>query len=134
MDLANEVEANASNGVIGAQAIHKLSAKLGTPPENVYAGLGMSFQTQLNLEHDLQFVLCVGNCRDRGSLDCAKTLLEIKAKRESKSQSSFDLVPQQCLNRCQEGPVVEIRSKDGNAVIPAATPKSVSQAVKELLE
>ena len=134
MDLASKVEANASDGVISAQAIDKLSSQLGTPSENLYAGLGMSFQTQLNLEHDLQFVLCVGNCRDRGSLDCAKTLLEIKAKRETKSLSSFDIVPQQCLNRCQEGPVVEIRSKDGNAVLPGATPKAVSQAVKELLE
>ncbi len=134
MNLANEVETIASDGVISAQGIQKLSAKMKTPPENVYAGLGMSFQTSLELEHDLQFVLCVGNCRDRGSLDCASTLLEIKDKRERKSLSSFDLVPQQCLNRCQEGPIVEIRSKDGNAVIPAATPKSVAQAVKELLE
>jgi NADH:ubiquinone oxidoreductase subunit E len=134
MKLSSEVEAIATDGEVSAQAIQDLSSKLKTAPENVYAGLGMSFETRLTLEHDLQFVLCVGNCRDRGSLDCANTLLEIKGKRETKELSSFDLVPQQCLSRCQEGPVVEIRSKDGNAVLPGATPKSVAQAVAELLE
>ena len=134
MKLAGEIEGVASNGVVSAHSIQELSADLNVPAENLYAGLGMSPVTSIRLEHESQFVVCVGNCRDRGSLDCASTLLEIKHQRNKKSLKSFDMVPRQCLTRCQEGPVVEIRTKDGNAVITSATPKLVARAVKELLE
>lgn len=132
--LAAEIDAIASQGEVDAQAIEKHSATLKVPVENLYAGLGMSLRTSLTLDHDLQFVVCVGNCRERGSLDCASTLLEIKSTRQSKSLPSFDIVPRPCLSRCQEGPAIEIRSRDGNAVLTAATPKAVTEAVKELLD
>lgn len=134
MRMAREIETIANNGLVSARAIEDQSADLGVPAEDLYAGLAMSPQTTLSLEHALQFVVCLGGCQERGALPCVNKLLEIQKKRHSAGTPSFDIVPRQCLNRCQNAPVVEIRSSDGNGVLTAATPKMVAKAIKELLD
>jgi NADH:ubiquinone oxidoreductase subunit E len=132
--LAKQLDGIAGDGVVTAQAVETLAAELGIPIEDLYAGLGTSTQTTLALEHDQQFVVCIGGCQARGALPCVETLLTIRSKRLGAGKSGFDVVPRQCLSRCGYAPVVEVRSKDGDAVITAATPKSVAGAVKELLD
>ena len=132
--MVAEVEAIAVDGRVSAEALEARSAELEVPLAHLYAGVGMSFQVNLATEQELQFAICMGNCRDKGAVDCAATLLDIRRKRQSKGQPGFDLVPRDCLSRCLQGPVVEIRSKDGNAVLTEATPKEVARAVKELLD
>jgi NADH:ubiquinone oxidoreductase subunit E len=134
MRMARELEDVADDGEVTAQAVEELAAELETPVEDLYAGLGSSMQTTLALEHDLQFVVCTGGCQARGALSCVESLLAIRTERLNAGKDGFDVVPRQCLNRCANAPVVEIRSKDGGAVLTAATPKSVADAVKELLE
>ena len=134
LPLARRLEELASDGVVTAGALQSLAAELGCPLEDLYAGLGASTQVTMALEHEQQFVVCVGGCQARGALPCIETLISIRDKRLGAGKSGFDVVPRQCLSRCGYAPVVEIRSKDGDAVMTAATPKSVASAVQELLD
>jgi NADH:ubiquinone oxidoreductase subunit E len=131
---AKELESIAAEGGVTAQELEAHAKELGVPVEDLYAALGTSTQATLALEHEQQFVVCIGGCQARGALSCVETLLSIRDKRLGAGKSGFDVVPRQCLNRCGYAPVVEVRSKDGGAVITAATPKSVASAVKELLD
>jgi NADH:ubiquinone oxidoreductase subunit E len=134
LQLARKLEERATNGVVAAQDLKTIASELELPVEDLYAALGTSMQTSLALEHEQQFVVCIGGCQAKGALSCVETLLEIRAQRLGAGQAGFDVVPRQCLSRCGYAPVVEIRSKDGDAVLTAATPKSVAGAVKELLD
>lgn len=134
LPLARKLEEISSDGVVTAQALEALAGELERPASDLYAGLGASTQVTMALEHEQQFVVCVGGCQARGALPCVETLLSIRDKRLGAGKSGFDVVPRQCLSRCGYAPVVEIRSREGAAVMTAATPQSVESAVKELLD
>lgn len=132
MRMAGDVEDIARDGTVRAEDIDDLSADCGVPREKLYAGLGMSGDVTLQLEHDIQFVICTGGCQDFGALPCVRELLDIREERLEDGSPGFDVVPRSCLNRCQSAPVVEVRSKEGNAVIQDATPSSLGDAVDDV--
>ena len=123
-----------SRGVLRADDLDAVSRELGAPREQVYAALAMSETTSLEAQHDLKFVVCTGNCRDRGALLCVQRLLAIRDGRQAAGKSGFDIVPRQCLGRCQVGPAIELATPDGTAVLANATPAMIDQATSELFE
>ncbi len=134
MRFTGEVEDAASDGKITGEQMDDLSADIGVPREKLYAGLGMSGQVQLQTEHEVQFVVCTGGCQTTGALDCLSELLNLREDRIDAGQAAFDVIPKHCLSRCQVGPVVEIRTPDGAAVLSRADAKSVTDAVEQVLE
>ena len=136
LDIAARLQSasTASRGVLRAADLDAMSRELGVSREQVYAALAMSETTSLATEHDLKFVVCTGNCRDRGALPCVQRLLEIRDGRLAAGKSCFDIVPRQCLGRCQVGPAIELSTPDGTAVLANATPAMIDQAMSELFE
>lgn len=124
----------ASRGVLRAADLDAMSRELGVPREQVYAALAMSETTSLATEHDVKFAVCTGNCRDRGALQCVQRLLEIRDGRLAAGKSGFDIVPRQCLGRCQVAPAVELSTPDGTAVLASATPAMMDEAARDLFD
>lgn len=134
MRLAGEVEGIAEEGRVNAEALDDLSADLGVPREKLYAGLGASPHLELTTEHPVQFLICSGGCQQRGALLAIRKLLDVREDRLEDSKSAFDVVPRQCLSRCQVGAVAEVRTPDGTAVLTAITSESIAAAVVEILD
>ncbi len=134
MRLSGEVEESASDGLVSAESMDELSADLGVPREQLYAGLGMAGSASMKLEHDVAFVVCTGGCQGSGALACVSELLDLRDDLVDEGSAAFDVIPSHCLNRCQSAPVVEVRSDDGTAVLARATPESLTEAVGELFE
>ena len=132
MRLAGEVEDIAENGRVQAEAIDDLSADLGVPREKLYASLGASPHLELETEHEVQFVVCSGGCQQRGALVALRTLLDAREERMEDSKPAFDVIPRQCLTRCQEGAVAEVRTPDGTAVLTRITEESLTEAIGEI--
>ena len=134
MRLAGDVEDASTAGRIDAEAIADLSADLGVPAEKLYAGLAMGGNVQLTLESETQVVVCAGSCQDYGALECISTLLDLREDRLEDGEEAFDVVPRACLNRCQQAVAVEIRTKNGTAVVSDATPDALRSDVESLFE
>ncbi len=134
MRLARQVEDIAEDGVVQAEAIDGLGADLGVSREKLYAGLGASPHLQLAIEHPVQFLVCSGGCQQKGALVGLRKLLDLREERLDDEKSSFDVVPRQCLSRCEQGPVAELRTPDGYAVIPRITPELLGSVVNEVFE
>lgn len=130
--IAGEVEEIAEDGRVDAEALDDLSADLGVPREKLYAGLGMSGDAELRLEHKTQFVVCTGACQDYGALPCVAELLDLREERLEDGAEAFDVVPRHCLKRCEQGPAIEVRTVDGTAIVADATPARVRDTVDEL--
>lgn len=132
--LAGEVEELGEDGEVSAEALDELGEDLGVPREKLYAGLGLSNSVQLTLAHDTQFVVCTGGCQEYGALECVRALLDAREDRLDEGKTGFDVVPRHCLNRCQQAPVVEIRSSAGVAVVTDAKPDTLVEAVSQVLD
>lgn len=132
MRMAGEIEDLATDGQVSASEIEDLATDLGVPAAKLYAGLGMTPALALKLEHAVQVVVCTGACQNYGALPCVTRLLEIRQDREEEDLPAFDLVPRHCLNRCENGPVIEIRSADGTAVLVDSSPDLAEAAIDEL--
>ncbi|MCP4444786.1 MAG: hypothetical protein GY811_05500 [Myxococcales bacterium] len=132
--LAGEVENIAQSGQVEAEALDDLSADLGVPREKLYVGLGASPHLQLVTEHPVQFLVCSGGCQERGALVALRTLLDAREERIEDEKIAFDVIPRQCLSRCQVGAVAEVRTPDGTALLTAITPESLISAIAEILD
>ena len=86
------------------------------------------------IEHPIQAVFCAGKCQSWGALDCIDRAAEIWEQRRDRKQPLFDIVARQCLDKCANAAVCEIRTPDGTAVITMASPDKVAAALKEALE
>jgi NADH:ubiquinone oxidoreductase subunit E len=133
MRLSGDVEDLGEDGFVTAEAIDDLSADQGVPREKLYAGLGMSGGVQLKLESKIQIAVCTGGCQEYGALECVSELLDIREDLLEEDAEAFDLVPKNCLNRCESAAVIELRTPDGTAVLASATPQLVRKTVEELL-
>lgn len=131
-ELGARLQSMSSHGQVNAQTLDDLSRELGVPREEAYVVLSTSMTLQLQREHAVQFLVCTGNCRDRGALAGMQRLLEIRDARLAKGQAAFDIVPRQCLARCQVAPAVEVSTADGTAVLARATPQALAEAVDDL--
>jgi len=78
-------------------------------------------------------VFCAGKCQSWGALDCIDRAAEIWERRRDGKLPLFDIVSRQCLDRCANAAVFEIRTPDGTAVITMATPDKVEAALEEAL-
>ncbi len=134
MRLAGEVEDVAEDGLVRSEALDDLSDDLGVPREKLYASLGASPHLELASEHPITFAVCSGGCQQKGALVALRTLLDLREERLEDGKSAFDVVPRQCLSRCQQGAIAEVRTPDGTAVLTAITAESLTEAVTEVLD
>ncbi len=134
MRMAGEIEDIAEDGQVSASDIEDRAIDLGVPAAKLYAGLGLTPALSMRLEHATQVVVCTGGCQNYGALPCLNHLVDVRQARLEDDKSAFDIVPRNCLDRCLQGPVVELRSPAGTAVITDASPDLLDEALVELLD
>ena len=83
---------------------------------------------ELEVSHPIQLVVCAGKCQSWGALDVIDRAAEIWEK-----APRFDLVTRQCLDRCDQAAVCELRTPDGTVVLTQATADTVAAALAEVL-
>lgn len=82
--------------------------------------------------HPVRLTVCVGSCQKWGALESLSHLLDLRTQREGQQQASFDINTINCLDRCQDAPVISIETPDGTAGIPLATPQAIQDALAQL--
>ncbi len=64
---------------------------------------------------NVEFRVCVAECRNVASLELLSRFLEIRSEREREQKPLFDIVTKICMDRCLHRPSVISRSLFGNA-------------------
>ncbi len=131
-ELTASLRSKARGAKVSAADVASLCQELGIAQEQAYVALAMMDNTSLATEHEVQFVICTGNCLERGAMACLHELIALRDSRLSAELPAFDIVPRRCLTRCQVAPAVEVRSSAGTAVLANATPKALKEAVGDL--
>ena len=131
--LGVEVEDAADGAPIGPEKLLEIAQDRGRPVSHYFAAAVLAADVEQIAEHPIQAVFCAGKCQSWGALDCIDRAAEIWEQRRDGKQPLFDIVARQCLDRCANAAVCEIRTPDGTAVITMANPEKVATALKEAL-
>jgi len=131
--LGLQVEEAADGAPIGVEQLLAVAQDRGRPVSHYYAAATLAAEVEQIVEHPIQAVFCAGKCQSWGALDCIDRAAEIWERRRDGKLPLFDIVSRQCLDRCANAAVFEIRTPDGTAVITMATPDKVEAALEEAL-
>ncbi|MCG8423022.1 MAG: hypothetical protein MJE77_34385 [Proteobacteria bacterium] len=131
MNLGMAVEEAAGDEPITVDAIDELALEEGVDTSHLYAAAAMTTEVEFARHNDVAFVTCGGNCQHWGALECIEHLVSLRQKRIEAGKTAFDIEAKRCLDKCEHGPVVLVRSPLGTAVIARATKESLSTAVAE---
>lgn len=126
--LGVEVEELADGEPLTAEQLIEHAEDRGRPVSHYYAAAVLAAEVELTATHEVQAVFCVGKCQSWGALDNLDRAAELYQARRD-----FDIVPKQCLDRCDRAAVCEIRTPHGTAVLTEARPDQVEAALKEAL-
>lgn len=129
--LATELEGVAEDGILEMDALLDLASELGVGVEKLLAAVP---QTELKLKtgEPVRFEVCVGGCQDWGALACAEHLANEWERRSDDGEKLFDIVPRECLDKCQSAATVVLVTPDGRAVIAAADATKLDEALAAL--
>ena len=108
--------------------MRELAEDRGRPVSHYYAGATLGADVEHEVKHPVQLVACVGKCQMYGALDVIDRVAEFHEQ-----QPRFDLVTRQCLDRCDEAAVCELRTPDGTVTLTLAKPDGVVAALAEVL-
>jgi NADH:ubiquinone oxidoreductase subunit E len=95
----------------------------------VYAAAGMHPGIRFVREHEIAFAVCTGKCQMWGAFGLVDELLEKADVRTDADQPSFDVIPQGCLNICDEPPAIIVATPDGNGALPRCTSGDIDEAL-----
>lgn len=126
--LGLEVEELADGQPVSLEALLELARDRGRPVSHYFAGATLGADVEVAVSHPVQVVACVGKCQQWGALDVIDRVAD-----EWEKSPRFDLSTRQCLDRCDQAAVCEIRGPDGNIVLTRATPDTVVAALAEVL-
>jgi hypothetical protein len=126
--LGLEIEDMADGEPVTQEQIAQLANDRGRPVSHYLAASVLATEVEMIAEAPIQAVFCAGKCQSWGALDCIDRAVELREK-----HPGFDVVPRQCLDKCEHAAVCEIRTPDGTATITIATPAKVEAALKEAL-
>jgi NADH:ubiquinone oxidoreductase subunit E len=127
--LGNEVEEVAEEGPLTPDRVIDLARDRGRPPSHYFAAAVLAAEVELPASKPVQVVVCAGKCQSWGALDLLDRAAELWER-----QPGFDIVPRQCLDRCEHAAVCEVRGPGGAAVLTRATPDQLEAALAEVTQ
>lgn len=127
--LGLEVEELAEDGPVTPARIQALAEEQGKPPSHYYAAVALASELELPTA-PVTAVFCVGKCQSWGALDC----VDAAAAAHDARGGGFAIGVRSCLDRCEDAPVVELRTPAGTAVLVRARPDEVTAAIAAALE
>lgn len=114
---------------ITCDAIDELALEEGVDAGYLYAAIAVTTELQVAREHDVAFIACGGNCQHWGALECLERLATLRQQRIDDGAPGFDIQARQCLDKCEQAPVVTLHTTSGTAVIERANKKKIDEAV-----
>ena len=104
----------------------ELAEDRGRPTSHYLAAIPLA--TELRVDSGaakLSVKVCAGTCQRYGALDLLDHLVEKRA-------AGFAIVPVECLDRCDQGPAIEVHGDHGLLVLAPATKANVDEALATL--
>jgi NADH:ubiquinone oxidoreductase subunit E len=136
MSLAGQVEdAMDDLGIseLAPASVEEIADEIGTRESYVYAALATTGSSISQVSADpIQVRVCLGDCQRWGAVAVMDRLITLHGKRRRDGDPTFGLAAVNCLDHCAYAAAVEVRTPDGVAVVPAATPESMDEAIAEL--
>lgn len=123
--LGMEVEELAEGGPLTPDRVIAHAEEQGKPPSHYYAAVALATEVELPTE-PITAVFCAGKCQSWGALDN----LDAAAAAWEK-HGGFAIGVRQCLDKCFDAPVCELRTPDGTATLLRAKPAEVTRALAE---
>ena len=125
--LGLDVEEIAKGDEVALADLVTLAEERGKPVSHFLASIPLATELRVKREGALVVKVCTGSCQKWGALD----LLEHLVARWEK-QHDISIAPVSCLDRCDQAAACELHGAHGQLVIPAATAKSLDEAIDAL--
>jgi len=124
--LGMEVEELAEEGPLSPGRVIAHAEEQGKPASHYYVATALATEVELPTE-PVMAVFCAGKCQSWGALDC----IDAAANAWEKLGGGFGIGVRQCLDKCFDAPVCEIRTPDGTATLLRAKAADVTAALRE---
>lgn len=124
--LGMEVEELAEEGPLTPDRVIAHAEEQGKPPSHYYAAVALATEVELPAE-PIQAVFCAGKCQSWGALEN----IDAAVAAWEKAGGGFSIGVRQCLDKCFDAPVCELRTPDGTATLLRAKPAEVTAALAE---
>ena len=122
-----ELDEIADGELVQIENLVELAEDRGRPPSHYLAAIPLA--TELRVDPDaakLSVKVCAGTCQRYGALDLLDHLVERGPK------GKFAIVPVECLDRCDQGPAIELHGEHGQLVLAPATKSNLDEALASL--
>jgi NADH:ubiquinone oxidoreductase subunit E len=117
---------------VAPEMLEELAEEMGTDVSQLLAATAMTTDLELARPEEVTFVCCAGGCQGWGALDRVEDLFDIRRERAEAGKALFNIHARNCLDRCQQAPVVLVHGPDGVAFLPEASRDDLEQAIDEL--
>lgn len=120
---------DADDELVTTDMLEELGEDLGVPVSHLLAATAMTTDLELAREEEVTFVCCAGGCQGWGALERIDQLFDLRRERADAGKPLFNIHARNCLDQCQQAPVVLVHGPDGVAMIDQADADKLSEAV-----
>lgn len=124
-----ELEDIAEAEEVRIPALVELAEDRGRPASHYLAAVPLATELRVAGGAPLAIRVCAGTCQRYGALDLLDHLVE---RWQGEAGARFDIVPVECLDRCDQAPACELHGPHGQLVLAPATTAAVDEALDSL--
>ena len=122
-----ELEEIADGETVALEKLVELAEDRGRPPSHYLAAIPLATELRVDAGTEkLAVKVCAGTCQRYGALDLLDHLVERGPK------GKFAIIPVECLDRCDQGPAIEVLGDHGQLVLAPATKANLDEALTSL--
>ena len=132
MELGLAVEEEAEGELVSVELIEDVADDEGVPVALVFAGAALIPGLNHERASDVRFEVCTGQCQSWGALERLKQLVALRLGAQGERKASFDVVPVECLDRCDKAPVMIVHTPEGVAALDRVEELELRAAVDQL--
>jgi NADH:ubiquinone oxidoreductase subunit E len=133
-DIMEALEDAAPGGQLTREIIDRVAQEQGVPRSHVFVAAGTNPTFETIDDADSTVVVCTGGtCQRNGSRAVLDSLCDARAEAERRGAGTFAILAFQCLDLCDHGPILRIRTPHGLATEKGVDPDKVAGLVEHLV-
>ena len=132
--LIQKIRSKAAGQPLSHDQVEEIATENDLPVSSVFAAMMFDPVLRLTPETEAQITVCVGRCQSYGAIENLDKLLELRAARKTAGETYFDLKTRNCLDRCDQGPVMESKCTAGLSVQEFVKVEDLPEVVDLLCE
>ena len=132
MELGLIVEEEAEGEAVSVDLIENVADDEGVPIALVFAGAALIPGLNHEQSSDVRFEVCIGQCQSWGALERLNQLVALRLEAQGDRKANFDVVPVECLDRCDKAPVMRVHTPEGVAALDRVEKVELNAAVDQL--